>query len=85
MKIAIIGPTNGRESLLSSLTRYANSICAQTEISAAEKLSELPQESWQLAFIYVHEGCYDTYLAFAAAYPDSTFAVITPDNMNAFL
>ena len=80
MKIAIIGPTNGRESLLSSLTRYANSICAQTEISAAEKLSELPQDSWQLAFIYVHEGCYDTYLAFLSAYPDCEVVLCAEDD-----
>ena len=70
MKIAIIGPANGCKILSSFLTRYADSICAQIEITAAAQLTELPQDFWQLAFIYVQEDGYDTYLTFLSAYPD---------------
>ena len=70
MEIAVIGPVVGRDMLLPLLTRYSESISAEANITAAEDLSDLPQTTWNLAFIYICENDSGAYLDFIASHPD---------------
>lgn len=69
MNIAIVGPSNGCETLCSFLKRYSESICAEIELTVAEELAALPAKPWDMAFIHVSEQDYDNYLAFLAGHP----------------
>ena len=71
MNIAIVGPSNGCETLSSFLKRYSESICAEIELTAAEELAALPSKPWDMAFIHVSEQDYDDYLAFLTGHSDS--------------
>lgn len=80
MKIAVIGPSDMRGVFPPLLTRYADSVCADIEITFANQLTELPQESWQLAFIYAIEDAYESYLDFLSDYPDCNVVIWAEDS-----
>ena len=70
MKIAVIGPPAGCDALLSLVSRYAESICAEADVTAGGDLHSLPQSEWDLAFIYFCESVYDEYYAFLSEHPE---------------
>ena len=80
MRIAIVGPSDRHSVLSSFLTRYADSICAEAEITLAEQLADLPQDTWQLALIYADETCYDAYFDFLSANPDCDVVLWAEDD-----
>lgn len=80
MKIALVGPINGRDALFPFLTRYADSICAQAEIASAEQLTDLPQDFWQLAFIYADENSFESYLDFLSVNPNCDVVLWAEDD-----
>ena len=80
MKIAIVGPLSGCNALFSFLTRYADSICAEAEITSVDQLTDLPQDLWKLAFIYASEDSFDAYLDFLSANPDCEVVLWAEDD-----
>ena len=80
VKIAVTGPSAHRNVILSFLTRYAESICAQAELTSVEWLDELAAEPWDLAFIYAAERDYVDYLSFLADNPDCEVVLWALDN-----
>ena len=80
MKIAVIGPAAGRDTLIPMIARYSESICAEAEITAADDLDLLPSGSWDLSFIYTSETGFDAYLAFVSANPDCEVVLWAEDD-----
>ena len=80
MNIAVVGQSSGCDTLCSFLERYSESICAETEVTVAEKLSALPNKSWAMALIHVCEQNYDDYLAFSAEHPDCDILLWAEDD-----
>ena len=80
MNIAVIGPSAGRDTLLSLISRYAESICAEADVTVGDDLHTLPQNFWNLAFIYFCESIYDDYLEFISAHPDCEVVLWAEDD-----
>lgn len=80
MRAAIVGPPDRRRELSSFLTHYADSICAETEIICADRISGLPNSFWQLAFIYADENSCDAYFDFLSANPDCDIVLWAEDD-----
>ena len=79
MKVAVVGPSDMCSVLSSLLMSYADSICAEVEITSAVQLADLPQDHWQLAFIYAIEDAYGLYLNFLSANPDCDVIIWAKD------
>ena len=84
MKIAVIGPPHGREALREKLLRYAESICADAALTAADTLCALPPAAWRLALIYAGGDNspeeYAAYLDFLSANPDCEIVLWAEDD-----
>ena len=80
MEIAVIGPVAGRDILLPLLTRYAESICAEANITVADDPSVLPQAVWNLALIYISKNGNDAYLDFIVANPNCEVVIWAEDD-----
>jgi len=68
VKIAVVGPEAGRETLCVLLADYSESICADPECIEFDSLGDVPADAWDLALIYTDDRHYETYLDFCRAH-----------------
>jgi len=79
LNVAMIGPADGRNTLVSLLQNYCKCICAEAEITEAERIGSLPDLPWNLAFVYTNDEDFELFVRFRKAYPDCCFILWSED------
>jgi len=79
MKVAIVGPVEGRSLLQSFLLRFGKSVCADPEVIFADHTDGLPEEQFNLAFLYANNVAIDAVQAFQTAHPSCDIVLWADD------